>query len=76
METAARCVERAEMARATPILANRIVAFRRTCAASCETQAWPGRQDDVYAYRTAMDAGGNPDLSSWMRRANIHRTVR
>jgi hypothetical protein len=34
-------------------------------------------RDDVYAdICTAMDTGGNSDLSTWMGRANIHRTVR
>ncbi len=68
----------AEMGERYEIFANRIVAFRANIVQRrVKLKLGQDERDDVYAdICTAMDAGGNPDLSSWMRRANIHRTVR
>jgi transcriptional regulator len=68
----------AEMGARYAILANRIVAFRANIVQRrVKFKLGQDERDDVYAdICTAMDAGGNPDLGAWMRRANVHRTVR
>ena len=59
------------------MLADRIVAFRANIVQRrVKFKLGQDERDDVYAdICTALDAGGNPDLRAWMRRANIHRGV-
>jgi hypothetical protein len=67
----------AEMGARYAILANRIVAFRANIVQRrVKFKLGQDERDDVYAdICTAMDAGGNADLGTWMRRANIHRPI-
>jgi len=67
----------AEMGARYATLANRIVAFRANIVQRrVKFKLGQDERDDVYAdICTAMDAG-NPELSAWMKRANVHRTVR
>jgi transcriptional regulator len=67
----------AEMGARYAMLANRIVAFRANIVQRrVKLKLGQDERDDVYAdICTAMDAG-NPELSGWMRRTNIHRTSR
>ncbi len=67
----------AEMGARYAMLAHRIVAFRANIVQRrVKFKLGQDERDDVYEdICTAMDAGGNPSLSAWMRRANIHRTV-
>jgi transcriptional regulator len=68
----------AEMGERYAILANRIVAFRANIVQRrMKLKLGQDERDDVYAdICTAMDASGNSELCSWMRRANVHRTLR
>ncbi|HWJ36774.1 MAG TPA: FMN-binding negative transcriptional regulator [Steroidobacteraceae bacterium] len=68
----------AEMGARYAMLANRVVAFRANIVQRrVKLKLGQDERDDVYAdICAAMDAGGNQDLCTWMRRANIHRTVR
>jgi len=67
----------AEMGARYAMLANRIVAFRANIVQR-RVKLKLGRTSAMTSMQisaTAMDAG-NPELSAWMRRANIHRTLR
>jgi transcriptional regulator len=67
----------AEMGARYAILADRIVAFRANIVQRrVKLKLGQDERNDVYADIYTAIAGGNPDLGTWMRRANIHRTVR
>ena len=77
METGRDAWSPAEMGARYAMLANRIVAFRANIVQRrVKLKLGQDERDDVFAdICTAMDAR-NPALGTWMRRANIHRTVR
>jgi transcriptional regulator len=68
----------AEMGGRYAMLANRIVAFRANIVQRrVKLKLGQDERDDVYAdICAAMDASGNSNLCTWMRRANTHRTAR